>query len=323
MENNCRIVVSNNESKQTHLIYGHKIALVDELLSGEYGFLVQLLCLTYEEKETLCMPTYVSQQTVWGYDFAYVIFPEKETRIITQECDIKHNIHYDVKKVMDNIVNRLLLSISPGMRDIYMDLININTKGDFRQIVKAYLYSHKFFPSLTTFFLVDNYSDQSIIIPRNDKEAEKFNNECEKSNDYLYNTLKYQINKKKEMNDALFTHITIIGIENQLMLSAYNNIFLEQAGRIGISSINAPNELCRHYHDIFPKSREWEREVMHPWLFTDILLNTPINKCYNCNSDNKNLKVCSRCSWAKLCSNCNQHNFCDHLITCHMKLKPQ
>ena len=125
---------------------------------------------------------------------------------------------------------------------------------------------------------------------------------------------------KLRHGDELITHTTLMGFEG-VFLSAYNNIFLEQAEKYGVLSKNAPNKWAERLHKIEPSRPQWDRETMSAWMLAGIVFMTPLDKCSGCGE--KDIKSCSACQWARLCSRCSSHPTCSELKSCRRKLFPE
>lgn len=157
-------------NKRCHIISGYRLPVVDDLLSGDDSFFVQLACLTRDQQHGLLAQDFVERKTLLGYEFAFVIKDGAKTRWIVETSTRTVDMCGEqfLERAMEQSAVLLLQNLPPLMRGVYSAIINRDLDGPFHTFVKTYLWSQQLLPEspTRTIFLVDSHSSACVIVPR-------------------------------------------------------------------------------------------------------------------------------------------------------------
>ena len=273
------------------LLSGNTLPIVDDLLTADYSFCVVFDCLDLDQKHEMKLHSFVHSKTVRGIEFMYTQRANKQTRWVTDQLD----------EMADTFEMERMTAEALKIRQKLPDLMNhlfdqiVCTGGLFAEICKL---AHGILPdTFKTLFILDRESSASIRIPVVTTEEHS-----EADSTEILATIEEQLKVKVTSRSYMMTHITVANA-NSFCVCAYNDLFLEEAQKCGILLKNAPNEWCCRYGLLFPSVPAWEREMMHPWLPTQLLFRTELSECVEC-KDTQRIVACKECDWARLCKTC-------------------
>ena len=155
-------------NKRCHIISGYRIPVVDDLLSGDDSFFVQLTCLTCDQQHGLLAQSFVEQTTLLGFQFAFAIKDGLRTRWISEVSQNRVDIPGEsfLHRAMEHTATTLLQRLPAVMQELFRSLINQDIDGPFQEAVKVYLWSHQLFDSkFKTLFLLDSNSHACVVVP--------------------------------------------------------------------------------------------------------------------------------------------------------------
>lgn len=311
--------------KQSQLISGYSIPVVDELLAGPDSFIVDMSCMTREQQHGLDATPYIEKKTVHGFEFVYAT--KYSNKIICKSlkgsneslCDLDDKSPR-IMQIIHNIVKNRLNDLPDFMREVYMAIVDLKYNHYAREFVLMYYWAHELIDDLNTFFLVDARGPTSVIIPRKkDKDkmpVPKLTHKDREMKIEIQSRLREAHNYR---NPLMMTHTTLMECED-FYFNAYNDIFLEKAEDNNILAINAPNTFDELRHKLYPETSKYDRAIMHPFLPILYVNKISETNCDNCGKITD--KICETCKWARKCISCESHNLCKNLEMLRSKIAP-